>query len=83
MLPLPEDLLFVCELAYLLMSWHVFHLSKWLGGVVRKILVKNFVVGDKILIIKRGCIMDQVNFLKGLQGVFGEKRKLHNLSIIK
>ena len=40
--------------------------SKMVGGRERKILVKNLVVGQKILIIKRGFIMEQVNFLKGL-----------------
>ena len=64
------------------MSWHVFYLSKWSGGGTRKILVKNFVVGQKIVIIESGCTTERVNFLKGLQGVFGEKRKLHNCSII-
>ena len=38
--------------------------------------------GQKILIIKSGCIMERVNFLKGLQEVFGENRKLHNCSTI-
>ena len=31
---------------------------------------------------KEGFAMEQVNFLKGLQGVFGENRKLHNCNII-
>ena len=44
-------------------------------------LVKTLVVGQKILISKRGCIMGRVNFLKGLQGIFGENRKLHKCSL--
>ena len=56
--------------------------SKMVGGRERKILVKNLVVGQKILIIKRGFIMERVNFLKGLQGVLRENRKLHNCSTI-
>ena len=47
--------------------------SKMVQGRGR--LVKNYVVGQEILILKRGCIMEQVNFLKGLQGLFGENRK--------
>ena len=60
------------------MSWHVSHLSKWPGPAAKKILVKNIVVGQNILIIKRVCIVEQANYLKGLQGAFGENRKLHN-----
>ena len=55
---------------------------KIVGGGARKILVKNLAVGQKILILKRSCIMERVNFLKGLQGVFGENSKLHNCIII-
>ena len=61
MLSLSEGLLFVWEPADLLMSWHVSHLPKWLGESARKIFVKNLVVAQKILIIKRGCIMEWVN----------------------
>ena len=40
-------------------------------------------VDQKILISKRGCIMGQVNILKGVvQGIFVENRKLHNYSVI-
>ena len=55
----------------MVMSWHVPDLPKWLGVGLRKILVKNLAVGQKILILKRGSIMEWVNFLKKLQGVFG------------
>ena len=82
MLSLSEGFLFVWEPVDLLMPWHVFHLPKWSGGGGRKILIKNLVVGQKILIIKRDCNMEWVKILKGLQGVFGENRKLHNCSII-
>ena len=51
-------------------------------GRGEKNLVKNLAVGQKVLILKSGCIMERVNFLKELQGVFGENRKLHNCSII-
>ena len=54
MLSLSEGLSFVWEPADLLMSWHGFHLPKWSQRGVRKILVKNLVVGQKILIIKKG-----------------------------
>ena len=67
----------------MVMSWHVPDLPKWLGVGLRKILVKNLAVGQKILILKRGSIMEWVNFLKKLQGVFGSNGKLHNCSIIK
>ena len=58
-----------------------FSLKEPLVGA-RNVLVKNLVVGQKILILKRGSIMEWGNFLKGLQGVFGENRKLHNCNII-
>ena len=80
MLSLYEDLSVVWEPAYLIMSWHVPCLPKWKGG--RNISVKNFAVGQKIFILKSGSIMWQVNFLKGVQGIFGENRKLHNCSVI-
>ena len=86
MLPLSEDLLFVWEPAYLVMSWHAPCLPKWKwvggGGGERKISVKNLVVGQKILISKKGSVMGQVNFLKGVQAIFGENRKLHNCSVM-
>ena len=56
--------------------------SKMVGEGVRKILVKDLVVGQKILILRRVCIMERVNFLKGLQGVFGENSKFHNCSVL-
>ena len=37
--------------------------------------------GSENFDLKRGCSMEWVNFLKGLQ-VFGENRKLHNSIII-
>ena len=82
MLLLSEGLLFVWESADLVMSWHLPDLVKWLGVGLRRNLIKNLVVGGKILILKRGSIMEWVNFLKGLQGVFRENRKLHSCSII-
>ena len=51
-------------------------------GGARKIVVKNLVVDQKILILKGGCIMEQLNILKELQGVFGENRKVYNCSTI-
>ena len=82
MLSLCEGLLFVSKPADLLMSWHLSHIPKWPEGAARKILVKKIVVGQKVLIIRRGCIIEQDNYLEGLQGVFGENRKLYNCSII-
>ena len=82
MLSLCEGLLFVWKPADLPISWHVSHIPKWLEGAARKILVKNIAVGQKVLIIKRSCIVEQDNYLKGFQGVFGENTKLHNCSII-
>ena len=35
--------------------------------------VKNLVVGQKLLISKRGCIMGQVIFLKAVQGFLKKK----------
>ena len=52
MLSLPEGLLFVWEPADLVMSWHVADHPKWLGVGAKKILIKNLVVGQKILILK-------------------------------
>ena len=66
MLSLSEDLLFVWEPTNLLMSWHVPDLPKWLEVGARKILVKNPVVGQKSLTLKRGCIVEWVDFLKGM-----------------
>ena len=71
-----SGLLFVWETADLVMSWHVPHLPKWLRGGVREVFVKSLVVDQKILILKRGLIME------GLQGLSGENRTLHNCSII-
>ena len=83
MLSLSEDLLFVWEPAYLVMSWHVPRLPKlgvrgW-GWRARKILVKNS--GSENFDFKEGCIMGRVKFLKGIQEIFGEHRKLHNCSV--
>ena len=74
MLSLSESLLFVWEPAYLVVSWQVPYLPKWSRRGTRKSLVKNLASGQKILILKRVCIMEWVNFLKGLQRVFGENR---------
>ena len=74
MLSLPEGLLFAWEPAGLVISWHVPDLPKWLGVVARKVLLKILKVGQKILILKRGSIVERVNFLKGLQGVFEENK---------
>ena len=38
--------------------------------------------GQEILISKRGCIIWQINFVKGAQRIFGENRTLHICSII-
>ena len=43
---------------------------------------KSVEVGQKIMISDRGCIIGQVNYLEGIQGIFGEYRKLHNCSIM-
>ena len=44
---------------------------------------KSVVVSQKTLISKRGCIIIRwVNFSKGVQAIFGEKRQLHNCIII-
>ena len=73
-----EDLLFLWEPTHLAISWYVLCLPKWCvwgcggeggergmgggesGGNFRK---RYFL--QKILISKRGCIMGQLNFLKG------------------
>ena len=77
MLSLSKGLLFVWEPTDLVMSWHVPDLPKWFGLEARKILVKNLMVGQTILILKWGSVMERVNFLKRLQGVFRKNRKLH------
>ena len=69
MLSFSEDLLFSWEPSDLVMSWHEPDLQKWFGVGARKILLKNLVVGQKILTLKRG-FMELANFLKGLQGIF-------------
>ena len=76
MLSLSEGLLFVWEPADLVISWHV--PQKWSGGGTRKILVKNIVMGQKILILTRGCIMEWVNILMELQGIL---EKIENCMI--
>ena len=43
---------------------------------------KSAVVGLKILISKRGCIIRRVNFSMGEQAFLEENKKLHNCSII-
>ena len=43
---------------------------------------KSTVVGLKILISKRGCIIRRVNFSMGEQAFLEENKKLHNCSII-
>ena len=74
MLLLSEDLLFVWEPADLVMFWHAPHFPKWGEKNFSK---KTVVVDQKILILKRACIIGWVNFLKGVQGIFKENRKLH------
>ena len=67
------------------MSLHALRLPKWGEGWGReKYFTKKTSdrVGQKMLISKRGCIMGQVNILKGVQGIFGENRKLHNCCVI-
>ena len=81
MLSLSEGLLFVWEPAYLVISWHEPCLPKWKGGG-RKISVRNLVVAQKILISRRDSVMGQVNFLKRVQRLFGENRKLYNCSVM-
>ena len=76
MLSLPEDILFVWELADLVMSWHAHHNGR------RKIIVKNVLMSQKTLISKRGCVMGLVNFFKGQEGIYKANRKLHNCIII-
>ena len=44
----------------------------WSGWGAREILVKNLVVVQKILILRRGFIMERVNFLKRLPEVLGK-----------
>ena len=51
--------------------------SSKMGGGEGKISVINLMVGQKIVISNRVCIMGLVNFLKGVHGIFGEYRKLH------
>ena len=51
------------------------------GGGEREISVTNLVVGQKILISRRGCIMGHAKFLKGVHEIFGEYKKLHNCSV--
>ena len=74
-----KGFLFVWEAADSVMSWHAPHFPK-LGE--KNFSKKSVVVDQKILILKRGCIMGWVNFLKGVQGSFIENRKLHIYIII-
>ena len=72
-----EDLLFVWEPADLAMSWH-------LHSIILKTGEKNFskksvVAGQKIFYLKEGKTVD---FLKGVQVIFGENRTLHICNII-
>ena len=52
------------------------------GGRGEKNVNKKSCGGSENFDLKGGSVMEQVNFLKGLQGVFGENRKLHNCIII-
>ena len=75
-----ENLLFVWEPFDLVMSWHAPRLPKWRGkDFSKKSVVRSF---DYVVISKRGCIIGCVNFLKGLQRIFRENRKMHNCIII-
>ena len=40
---------------------------------------RSVVLGQKILISKRVCVMGWDNFLKGVQAIFGENRKSHTV----
>ena len=79
MLPLSENLLFVCKPADLVMSWHAACFRKWGEKNFSK---KHFVVSQKTLISERRGIMGQVIFLERVQEVFEENRKFHNYNII-
>ena len=80
MLSLPENLLFVWEAFDLVMLWHAPRPPKWRGkDFSKKSVVRSC---DCVVISKRGCIIGCVNFLKGLQRIFRENRKLHNCVII-
>ena len=79
MLSLSEYLLFVWEPADLVMSWHAPHFLRWGEENFSK---RSLVMDQKILILKRGCIMGWVNFLKGVRGIFRENRKSHICIII-
>ena len=70
MLPLCEDFSFVWEPAEIGAK----------SGKGRKISVENLVVGQKVLISKRVCIMGRVNFFEEATENFW--RKLHNCSVI-
>ena len=70
MLQLSEGLLFVWETDLspdLVMSRHASIFQN--GG--ENFSKRSVVVGQKILVSKKGCIMGWVNFLKGVQGIFG------------
>ena len=71
MLSLSEALLFVwgTDLSPdLVMSRHASHFSNW---EEKNFSNRSVVVGQKILVSKKGCIMGWVSFLKGVQGIFG------------
>ena len=52
--------------------------SKMVGGRNEKNFSKNIVMGQKILILTRGCIMEWVNILMELQGIL---EKIENCMI--
>ena len=66
MISLAEDLLFASDPSDLVISWHTTHFPKW----GEKSFSRKFVVVvEKTLISEKDCIMEQVIFLEGLQGI--------------
>ena len=78
MLSLPEDLLFVWELANLEMSWHAPHFPEWEEKNFSK---KPVLVGQKILILRGVVLWGGLIFGSVVQGIFRENRKLRNCNI--
>ena len=64
MLSLSEDLLFVWEPSDLVMSWYTPRLPKWVEGDIY-LSKKSVVMGQKIMISERGCIIGWITFLEG------------------
>ena len=79
MLPLSEDLLFVWEPADLVMSWHAPRLPKREGE--NNFSLKSCDESENFD-FKEGLYYGAGYFFEGVQGFYGENRKLHNCSII-